>query len=140
MEYTAVGDIPGIVGTLREAYQSGTTRSLEWRRKQLNALRRMCEENEDAMADALKKDLRRCYNTAVTYELWDIIAQVGRFGTSSAARSVIHSLVCHCCCCCSCSCCLLTNNRSDRSVQYLLLSVLFEHLTRSIPVVIDDVR
>lgn len=54
-------------------------RSLEWRRKQLNALRRMCEENEDAMADALKKDLRRCYNTAVTWELWDIIAQVSRF-------------------------------------------------------------
>ncbi|CAM9855598.1 unnamed protein product [Ectocarpus sp. 6 AP-2014] len=77
MEYTAVGDIPGIVDTLREAYLSGTTRSLEWRRKQLNALRRMCEENEDAMVDALKKDLRRCYNTAVTYELWDIIAQIG---------------------------------------------------------------
>ncbi|CAM9616378.1 unnamed protein product [Ectocarpus sp. 13 AM-2016] len=77
MDYTAVADIPGIVDTLREAYQSGTTRSLEWRRKQLNALRRMCEENEDAMADALKKDLRRCYNTAVTYELWDIIVQIG---------------------------------------------------------------
>lgn len=58
-------------------------RSLEWRRKQLSALRRMCEENEDAMVEALKKDLRRCYNTAVTYELWDILRQVGRLVCSS---------------------------------------------------------
>jgi len=48
-----------IVSELRESFLSGKTRSLSYRKKQLKALRRMIDENEDAFYDALKADLRK---------------------------------------------------------------------------------
>lgn len=40
------------------------------------AMRRMLLENEEALLDALKKDLRRSRFVSLVFELWDIAGQV----------------------------------------------------------------
>lgn len=45
--------------TLRTTFESGRTRSLEWRRAQIAGLRRMMEEAEAELVDALRQDLGR---------------------------------------------------------------------------------
>lgn len=52
-----------------------TGRPLQWRRQQLSNLRRMIEENLDAIAKAMNDDLRRPYTEAVLFEVWDVIAE-----------------------------------------------------------------
>src|SRR5258705_8794814 len=52
-------DIPGIVGRLRETFATGRTRSMDWRKQQLQALERLMVENEPAIAVALEQDLGR---------------------------------------------------------------------------------
>lgn len=48
-----------LVDRLRATFDAGRTRPLEWRRAQLDALKRMLEENEDAIAAALHADLAK---------------------------------------------------------------------------------
>jgi aldehyde dehydrogenase (NAD+) len=48
-----------LVDRQRAYFKAGNTRSIEWRRDQLEALKRMIDESRDAMYDALWKDLRR---------------------------------------------------------------------------------
>ena len=47
------------VARLRATFASGRTQPLEWRLKQLDAVLRLMEENEDAIAKALESDLGR---------------------------------------------------------------------------------
>ncbi|MET0757512.1 MAG: aldehyde dehydrogenase family protein, partial [Mycobacterium sp.] len=49
-------DIAGTVRRLRETFASGRTRSIEWRKQQLQALEKMMAENETAIVDALAED------------------------------------------------------------------------------------
>ena len=49
-------DIAGTVRWLRETFASGRTRSIEWRKQQLQALEKMMAENETAIVDALAED------------------------------------------------------------------------------------
>ncbi len=46
-----------IVKTLRHTFESGTTRPLEWRKQQLNALLTMLSDHEEVFADALNSAL-----------------------------------------------------------------------------------
>ncbi|MBS1693710.1 MAG: aldehyde dehydrogenase family protein [Actinobacteria bacterium] len=52
-------DIAATVARLRATFASGRTRSVEWRRRQLQALAAMITENETAIAEALREDLDR---------------------------------------------------------------------------------
>ena len=59
---TATTDAPtrspaSTVATLRATYRSGVTRPLAWRRRQLEQLARMLEENEGEFLEALRVDL-----------------------------------------------------------------------------------
>jgi aldehyde dehydrogenase (NAD+) len=67
-------DIPATVRRLRETFKSGRTRSLEWRKQQLQALEKMMVENEPALAAALEQDLGR-----KPFEAWlaDIASTAG---------------------------------------------------------------
>lgn len=51
----------------RDAFESGRTRSIDFREKQLKQLLRMYEENTTEMIEALAKDLRKVsgHNVAV---------------------------------------------------------------------------
>ena len=48
-----------VVQRLRDNFDAGATRPLKWRRGQLDAMRRLLEENDSAIADALHADLRK---------------------------------------------------------------------------------
>jgi len=48
-----------LVDRLRATFDAGRTRPLKWRRAQLDAMQRMLEENEDAIAKALHDDLAK---------------------------------------------------------------------------------
>jgi len=54
---TEASEIPKLVGKLREAFESGRTRSIEWRRQQLQRMKAMLEEREADFLDALAADL-----------------------------------------------------------------------------------
>ncbi|CAN5421249.1 aldehyde dehydrogenase family protein [soil metagenome] len=78
-----VVDIPTVVAGLRRTYASGRTRSVEWRRGQLQALEKLMTENEPAIADALAQDLGR-----KPFEAWlaDIASTAGE--AHDAAKNV----------------------------------------------------
>ncbi|MCW2514069.1 MAG: NAD-dependent aldehyde dehydrogenase, partial [Mycobacterium sp.] len=52
-------DVASIVASVRRAFATGRTRSVEWRKQQLLGLEKLVTENEAAIADALEKDLGR---------------------------------------------------------------------------------
>lgn len=76
-------DIPGTVRRLRDTFKTGRTRTVEWRKQQLEALERMMTENEGAIAEALEKDLGRS-----PFEAWlaDIVSTAGE--AKDAAKNV----------------------------------------------------
>ncbi|KAJ0174245.1 hypothetical protein K1T71_010391 [Dendrolimus kikuchii] len=58
-----------VVQRARDTFNRGVTKPIEWRRKQLQNLLRMYEENRNAMAEALRKDLNRCKTEAILLEV-----------------------------------------------------------------------
>ncbi|MDT5283526.1 MAG: aldehyde dehydrogenase, partial [Mycobacterium sp.] len=79
----ATPDIPSTVNRLRATFASGRTRSLDWRRQQLQALEKLVVDNEPAIADALERDLGR-----KPFEAWlaDIAPTAGE--AKDAAKNV----------------------------------------------------
>ena len=76
-------DIPGVVRRLRDTFNSGRTKSIDWRRQQLKAMERLVVENEQAIAAALEQDLGR-----KPFEAWlaDIASVAGE--AKDAAKNV----------------------------------------------------
>lgn len=56
------------VYTARQAFESGITKSLEFREKQLRALLRMCTEHENAILDALYTDFHKSKQETIVTE------------------------------------------------------------------------
>ena len=72
---------PGIcyidnVKKLNAAYRSGKTQSLDWRKTQLLALKRMLEDNQAALLDALKQDLGKCETEAMVAEQGFLLSDI----------------------------------------------------------------
>jgi aldehyde dehydrogenase (NAD+) len=67
---------PDVVAPLRQAYERGKTRPLAYRRQQLEAMRRMMNENEERWFEALAKDLGKptleAYASEIGFVLEDI--------------------------------------------------------------------
>lgn len=59
MDETYVEKIPEIVARLRKSFRSGTTRPVDWRRSQLEALRTVVTVHKTEICEALKLDLGR---------------------------------------------------------------------------------
>lgn len=64
----------GLVADLRDVFETGRTRSLQWRLDQLAGIERLCAEQEPAIAAALAEDLGR---TAAEAWLGDITSTKG---------------------------------------------------------------
>lgn len=70
MSDTTPADSPAaVVAAVRETYDSGLTRPLEWRREQLGNLRRLIDESEDELIEALRVDLGKPSAEAYASEL-----------------------------------------------------------------------
>ena len=54
---SSIAAIPDLVQRLRSTFDSGKTRSLAWRRAQLEALIRFARENDAALIEALRADM-----------------------------------------------------------------------------------
>ena len=68
--------IPDLVARLRAGFDSGRTRPLEWRRAQLDALRKLIVENGDALTGALYQDLRKPETEARTADISLVISEI----------------------------------------------------------------
>lgn len=74
---TDVGKIPDIVDTLRSSFESGHTRSLEWRRDQLKRLRQMVKDHGDAFVEALAADFGKPEVEARMMDVGQVPIEVG---------------------------------------------------------------
>ena len=61
--------IPATLARLRQTFDSGKTRPIEWRLKQLSEIERAMREHESDFADAIRRDLGKCRFEAVMTEL-----------------------------------------------------------------------
>ncbi|MCA9531721.1 MAG: aldehyde dehydrogenase family protein [Myxococcales bacterium] len=74
---TPVEDIPSTVQALRATFDTGKTRPAAFRRRQLEALRRMLVERERELAEALYVDLRKCETEAYATEIGFTANEIG---------------------------------------------------------------
>jgi aldehyde dehydrogenase (NAD+) len=65
-----------LVGSVRQAFESGFTRDLKWRRAQLSAVKAMLIDNEAAFFEALHSDLGKGAGEALTSELAFVVAEI----------------------------------------------------------------
>ncbi len=68
-----------IIDNLKTTFSTGKTKSIEWRKSQLLALKRMLEENEQAVYDALKQDLNKCQFEAYVSEFEYVLKDIKLF-------------------------------------------------------------
>ena len=64
-DHATEGGSAGVLAQVRTVFNTGRTRSVQWREEQLRAIERMCEEREAEISEALTRDLGRS-----TFEAW----------------------------------------------------------------------
>jgi aldehyde dehydrogenase (NAD+) len=69
-------EIPAVVDRSRAAFRSGRTKPLSWRCEQLDALRAMLTEQEDAFAEALFADLAKNADEARRTEIHFVVGEI----------------------------------------------------------------
>jgi acyl-CoA reductase-like NAD-dependent aldehyde dehydrogenase len=69
LAFTPLQAIPKIVAELREEFDRGTTRPLEFRKQQLHNLLRLLHENEEALVAAVRADLHKAPLETCTSEI-----------------------------------------------------------------------
>jgi aldehyde dehydrogenase (NAD+) len=69
-------DAPGLVVGLRNAFRDGRTKTYDWRRDQLRAMRRMLVEREQEFADALARDLSKPATEAYATDIGFTVAEI----------------------------------------------------------------
>ncbi|KAH8116137.1 aldehyde dehydrogenase [Phellopilus nigrolimitatus] len=73
LRYSTVQEIDEHHETLYNTFRAGTCRPLDYRRAQLHKLARMCQENADALADALFADLGKPKVEVFAFEVGQIV-------------------------------------------------------------------
>jgi len=73
---TSTDTVAARVATLRTTFDSGVTRSLEWRHEQLDGLIRFCDEQGDALIDAIASDLGRPWLEAYAADIGTTAAEI----------------------------------------------------------------
>jgi acyl-CoA reductase-like NAD-dependent aldehyde dehydrogenase len=59
MNDTSIDVIENIFKDLRQSFNNGKTKSIEWRKKQLEQLYKMCDEQKEIFASANNADFHR---------------------------------------------------------------------------------
>ncbi|OZJ03219.1 hypothetical protein BZG36_04527 [Bifiguratus adelaidae] len=67
--FTTGDEVSNTVKSLRATFFEGVTRPLEFRKQQLKQLYRLLEDNEDALTEAVYKDLRKGRNEFLIGEM-----------------------------------------------------------------------
>ena len=69
-------EITDTVGRLRETFATGLTRPVEWRKRQLKALRRLLVDHDDVFAEALRVDLAKGATESHMMELGYLVGEI----------------------------------------------------------------
>jgi aldehyde dehydrogenase (NAD+) len=69
-------DYSSLLATLRSSFASGRTRQLAWRDAQLASLRRMLVEQEPALIDALRRDLKESAFEAYLTDIGSVVSEI----------------------------------------------------------------
>jgi len=59
LSYIRIEDVPRVVKGLRQIFASGRTLSVAWRKRQIQGIARLVQDNASAIASAIQADLRR---------------------------------------------------------------------------------
>jgi aldehyde dehydrogenase (NAD+) len=90
-------DFTGLLSDLTATFNSGKTRELAWRRKQLKAVSRMMDECEDDLFGALKSDLGKCamesFTTETAYVSGDAAYSCKKLGKWTRKKRVLTPVV-----------------------------------------------
>lgn len=73
---TDLARIPGVVAGLRQAFESGKSRPLAWRKEQLGRLRALFTENTERLIAALQADLGKPEIEAYTTDLSVVVQEI----------------------------------------------------------------
>ena len=73
---TDLDTIPGVVAGLRHSFQSGRTRPLEWRQRQLDGLLRVLDEGGDELVRAMQADFGKPAVEAFTTDISFTVSEV----------------------------------------------------------------
>lgn len=65
---TGLDDIDQNFRDLRQSFKSGRTKSLNWRKKQLEQLIKMCDEQQDLLASAAHKDFQKPETETILFD------------------------------------------------------------------------
>ncbi|CAH1407151.1 unnamed protein product [Nezara viridula] len=65
-----------VVSKARETFESGKTRSYEYRKKQLENFKRMVQENGDKIAQSLEQDLKKCKMESFFTEIGLLVTEI----------------------------------------------------------------
>lgn len=68
MEETPVESLPDLFKDLRRAFNSGKTKSIAWRKQQIEQLYRMCDEQQEYFAAAARIDFHRPTAETLLYD------------------------------------------------------------------------
>lgn len=68
-----------IISGLRDTYQSGKTKSLEWRIGQLRAIYGFLVQHEQELSAAIFKDLGKCHRETYIFELLQVKNDIALF-------------------------------------------------------------
>ncbi|CEP19881.1 hypothetical protein [Parasitella parasitica] len=74
--YTHTAGIPKIVNSLRETFQTGLTKSTDYRRQQLKSFLRLMRENQDEIIHAVEKDLHKHRVEIVSAEIAPVVNEI----------------------------------------------------------------
>ncbi|CAO3645920.1 unnamed protein product [Mucor fragilis] len=74
--YTDTAEIPSIVNTLRETFQTGLTKDKEYRRQQLKSFLKLLNENQQDIIDVIEKDLHKHKIEIISGEIAPVVGEI----------------------------------------------------------------
>lgn len=76
LKHTSTSEIPTLIASVRSAFNSGRTRPSHFRKQQLMALRKLVIDREEALVEAVRKDLRKHRSETVLAELAMVVSDI----------------------------------------------------------------
>lgn len=68
MNETPLDEIPSIFRDLRASFNTGKTKSVAWRKQQIEQVFKMCEEQKEAFAAAANADFHRPHAETILFD------------------------------------------------------------------------
>ncbi|CAF5032369.1 unnamed protein product, partial [Rotaria sp. Silwood1] len=95
MAETPLDSIPSIFQDLRASFKSGKTKSIAWRKRQIEQLYKMCDEQKDVFASAAHADFHRPSAETLLYDCgvvsFSLNYKIYRVHQNVCTRFILHT-------------------------------------------------